>query len=205
MKVESIEVGPIQTNCYLIEDSGELVVVDPGDELYAILDAVGERAIKEVWVTHYHWDHVGALAGLEARRDVTCAMGEVDAAQVEGVSRMGEHDIAHGYPPARVSRLLREGDVVSVGSRDFQVIETPGHSPGSICYYCAEEGVLLAGDTLFAGGRYGRTDFPDGSFEDIVASMRGKLSKLPDETVILSGHGPASTMGRERARNPYLR
>lgn len=205
MKVQNLKVGPIQTNCYLLEDAGELVVVDPGDELHAILDAVGEQQVREIWVTHYHWDHVTALAGLEARRGAPCAMSAVDAEHVDGQTSVGGHDIARGYPAPHVDRLLREGDTVSVGSCEFRVIETPGHSAGSICYYCASENLLLAGDTLFAGGSFGRTDFEDGSFADIVDSMQNKLSSLPDETMILSGHGPRSTMGYERALNPYLR
>lgn len=205
MRVESLKVGPIQTNCYLVEDSGELVIVDPGDELASILRAVGEREIKEIWVTHYHWDHVTALAGLEARRGAPCAMSDTDAGMVDGKTRMEGHDIAQGYPAPHVDRRLHEGDRLAVGSCSFEVIETPGHSPGSVCYWCEAEGVLFSGDTLFAGGNFGRTDFADGSFEDIVGSMRDRLSKLPDETMILPGHGPRSTMKYERAHNPYLR
>lgn len=208
MKVTYLTVGPIQTNCYLLEDAGELVVVDPGDELDSILSAVGGRPVKEIWATHYHWDHICALAGLEAKTGAPCAMSDLDADRVDGQTRMkmsiGQQDIARGFPAPHVDRRLHEGDKLTVGSRTFEVIETPGHSPGSICFWCPEEKLLLCGDTLFAGGSFGRTDFEDGDFDTLVSSMQGKLSKLPDDAKILPGHGPMSQMAYERARNPYL-
>ena len=204
MKVTTVVVGPIQTNCYLVEDAGELIVIDPGDELDMILGALSGRTVTGIVCTHYHWDHVSALAGLAQVTGAPVALSQTDAAKVDGVAVLDGHDIARGAAPAKVTRLLHEGDEVGVGTVSFTVIEAPGHTPGSICLYSEAEHVLFAGDTLFAGGSFGRTDFADGDFPAIVHSMRDKLSLLPDETAILCGHGRPTTMRAERAANPYL-
>lgn len=204
MKLQRVVVGPIQTNCYLLEDAGELVVIDPGDNLERILGAVGERNVSLIVATHGHWDHVGAVAGLQHETGATFAISASDAPKVDGVSRLGEHDVARGFEPMKVGRRLREGDVVNVGSVQLSVIETPGHTPGSICLYCSRQKILFAGDTLFAGGSYGRTDFEDGSFSDIVTSIRRKLARFPDDVVVCCGHGDSSTIGAERALNPLM-
>lgn len=204
MNVDIVVVGPIQTNCYLVEDAGETIVIDPGDDLDAIMERLAGREVREIVCTHYHWDHVSAVAGLQAKTGAPLALSEKDAVHVDGVSQMDGHDIARGYPPAQVTRRLHEGDEVRVGRIVFTVIETPGHTPGSICLYSEGERVLFAGDTLFAGGSYGRTDFADGDFDAIVSSMRGKLSRLYERTAILCGHGEPTNMRVERLLNPYL-
>lgn len=205
MNVQCIVVGPIQTNCYIVEHDGAVLLIDPGDELEHIVRALDGAQPSLIVCTHYHWDHVSAVAGLQQRYGIGLALSERDAEVLDGTSRMGEHDIARSYPPPHVTRRLAAGDGIEVGSRTFTVLETPGHSPGSICLYCAEEQLLFAGDTLFAGGSYGRTDFADGDFAGIVASMQRTLSKLPDDTRVLCGHGAPTSIGAERARNPYLR
>ena len=204
MNIDIVVVGPIQTNCYLVENEGELIVIDPGDDLDLIMDGIGGRVVTEIVCTHRHWDHVSAVAGLQAKTGAPFAISAADAGKVDGLAEVDGHDIARGFAPAHVTRLLHEGDTVQVGSAVFTVIETPGHTPGSICLHCASEGVLIAGDTLFAGGSYGRTDFADGDFDAIVASMRDKLSKLDDATTILCGHGEPTNMRFERMMNPYL-
>ena len=205
MKVRTLVVGPIQENCYLIEDAGELLVVDPGDELERILAAVGQHTVCGIVCTHYHWDHVGAVAGLQATTGAGLALGALDAPRLDGVSSMEGRDIARGHAPAHVTRLLHEGDEVQVGTASFEVIDTPGHTPGGICLHCAAQALLIAGDTLFAGGSFGRTDFADGDFSALVASIHGKLSQLPDATRVLCGHGSPTTIGAERRLNPFLR
>ena len=203
MNIETVVVGPIRTNCYLVEDAGRIVVVDPGDEPERIMDALDRRPVDGIWVTHRHWDHVNALAALEERTRAFASMPAADADAVDGKAVLDGRDIAHGHAPARIERRLEDGDVLQAGDARFEVIATPGHTPGSSCFYCASEGVLLAGDTLFQGGSYGRTDLEGGSFEAIVASM-SRLAALPDVTVILPGHGPRTTMAAERVLNPYL-
>lgn len=205
MNIETCKVGPIQTNCYIVEDGGEVLVIDPGDDLAIINGDIHARFVKEIVVTHAHWDHIGALSGLASITGAPVAMSAADAALVDGVAHQEGHDLDRAYGAPRVNRPLHEGDEVTVGSKTFTVIETPGHSEGSICLYCAEEGVLFSGDTLFSGGRFGRTDFEHGSMEQMVKTLSTKFADIPDAVVVYPGHEGASTMGRERALNPYLR
>ena len=204
LEVETIVNGPLEENCHLLCSGGEVLVVDPGSDADRILGVIDGRPVVSIVCTHYHWDHVGAVAALQDALGTGLAIGELDADRLDGVSSMEGRDIALGHPPAHVTRRLADGDVLSVGDAEFRVISTPGHSPGSICLWCASENLLVAGDTLFSGGRFGRTDFPDGDPRAIVESISGKLSRLPDATRVLSGHGPDSTIGAERRLNPYL-
>ena len=202
MKVETRVVGPIGENCYLVEDCGELIVVDPGDELERIMSGIARRPVKKIVLTHGHWDHIGAAAGLSAKTGARIAAGREDAHAVETCEKECVRSSPYGLPA--VGELLADGDSVNVGFVSFRVIATPGHTPGSICLYSAAQKALFAGDTLFAGGRYGRTDLAGGSFEAICESMREKLAGIPDDVNVYCGHGEPTTMGAERALNPYL-
>ena len=204
MNVETCVVGPIQTNCYIVEDSGETIVIDPGDNCARIVGKLAGRTVKEIVLTHYHWDHVSALSELEEALGAPAAMSALDAEKVDGCSRVSGHDIDRGHGAPHIDRLLREGDEVVVGSCVFEVIETPGHTPGSICLYCAGEKALFAGDTLFSGGRFGRTDFVDGSMEAMVTTLGSKFKDVSGDTVVYSGHERSSTMELERTLNPHL-
>ena len=132
-------------------------------------------------------------------------MSAVDAALVDGVTCQGGHDLDRGHGAPHVDRLLQDGDKVALGSSTFTVIETPGHSEGSICLYCADAGVLFSGDTLFSDGRFGRTDFEHGSMEKMLETLQRKFAHIPDDVIVYPGHEAATTMGRERALNPHLR
>ena len=169
MNVETCKVGPILTNCYIVEDDGRVMVIDPGDALTMIVADIHARPVEQIVVTHAHWDHIGALSGLAEVTGAPVAMSAVDAALVDGVTSQGGHDLDRGHGAPHVDRLLHDGDKVALGSSTFTVIETPGHSEGSICLYCADAGVLFSGDTLFSDGRFGRTDFEHGSMEKICA------------------------------------
>jgi hydroxyacylglutathione hydrolase len=205
MKIDSIAVGPIMTNCYILQDAGQTIVIDPGDDLMRITAQLKAAPIKEIIATHFHFDHVGALSGLEAATGAPAAMSAIDAQRVDGISVMDGHDIDRGSGAPHIDRRLAEGDEVKVGDAVLNVLETPGHSSGSLCLYCASEKALFAGDTLFAGGRYGRTDFPDGSGEAMIQTLQTKFVGIPDDVRVFSGHGRSSTMGEERTLNPYLR
>lgn len=205
MNVETLQVGPIQTNCYIVEDAGETIVIDPGDDLAAIVAGLKGRPVKEVVATHFHWDHVGALSGLAKKTAATVSMSSADADLVDGTASMNGHDLDRGNGAPHVDRRLADGDEVRVGSASLTVIETPGHSRGSICLYCKEHGILFSGDTLFSGGRYGRTDFEGGSMQDMQDTLETCFLGIPDDVVVLPGHEGSSTMGRERALNPYLK
>lgn len=205
MKIDTCVVGPIETNCYIVEDAGETIVIDPGDQPLLIMDALAGREIKEIIVTHYHWDHLSALSALQEATGARAAMSQKDADRVDGVSRLDSFDIDRGHGAPRIDRRLSEGDEVTVGECVFKVIETPGHTPGSICLYCAEQQTLFSGDTLFADGRHGRTDFVDGSQRAMVDTLVNKFIDVSDDTRVYPGHEHSSTMARERRLNPHLR
>lgn len=205
MNVETCKVGPILTNCYIVEDGGKVLVIDPGDDLTMIVADIHARPVEQIVVTHAHWDHVGSLSGLADVTGAPVAMSAADAALVDGVANQDGHDLDRGHGAPHVDRILHDGDELTLGSKVFTVIKTPGHSEGSICLYCAEDGVLFSGDTLFSGGRFGRTDFEHGSMEKMIETLSTKFVDIPDDVIVYPGHEGASTMGRERALNPYLR
>jgi len=205
MAVESLAVGPLQTNCYLVADPGakEAVVIDPGADAPRILDLVRRRGWKVVAVllTHGHFDHVGATA------EVVRATGAPLVAP-RGDERLLGRAPAEGarfglsVPPAALpDRLVGDGDSVKVGGASLRVLGVPGHTPGGMAYLCPAG--LFAGDLLFAGS-VGRTDLPGGDSGALSRSLFAKVLPLPDKTPVYPGHGPATTVGRERRSNPWL-
>jgi glyoxylase-like metal-dependent hydrolase (beta-lactamase superfamily II) len=205
--VKAIPVGITQTNCYLVgcEDTSEGLVVDPGAQGSAIISAI-ERAglaIKYVINTHGHFDHIGANTEVLEATGALLAMHADDLPMF----RLGGGAAFFGLPatPSRDPDLhLEEGQAIEVGNLSFSVLHTPGHSPGSVTLYEREQGVAFDGDVLFAGG-VGRADLPGGNFNTLMCSIRDGLYELPDETVVYPGHGPATTIGRERRSNPWVR
>lgn len=203
-RVEVVRVGGLQENCYLVDDGqGGVVVVDPGDEWDAIRRALAGRPVDVVLVTHFHADHVGALNELVAATGAGWVIGEADAAMLAP----GRASTAHrAFPATEIAtspaRLLKGGEVVEAGELRFSVIGCPGHSKGGVSYHERACGLVFTGDTLFAGS-CGRTDLAGGNGRAIMDSL-ARLSKLPDHTRVLPGHGPASTIGDECEANPYV-
>jgi glyoxylase-like metal-dependent hydrolase (beta-lactamase superfamily II) len=205
---EIFPVGPLQCNCSIIGDevTGEGIVVDPGDNIPQILAAAAKHklAIKQIVITHGHIDHVGGAMQLRAVTGAPILMNQDDYEQ------LGILDIQANWigvaPPGKVEidHSIKQSDEMKVGSLNATVMHTPGHTEGSVCLYFPTEKKLIAGDTLFAGS-IGRTDFPGGSMEKILDSLKGKLMTLPDETVVVPGHGPLTTIGEERENNPFLK
>ena len=191
MKIETIPSGAFATNCYILEDQGTVLILDPTGKPQRILDRLQDRVPAAIILTHGHFDHIGALKNLRAATNARVYIGEADK---DDPSRMC-HDLL------TYTDTYRDGDFVTAGGLRFQVLATPGHTPGSVCLLC--ENVLFSGDTLFAGS-YGRTDFLGGSSQDMAASLK-RLSKLPPETRVLPGHGASSTIEEELRTNPYLR
>jgi len=204
-------VGPIQANCALLgdADAGELVVIDPGEEAERIAERVRTSGLRPTLIvhTHGHLDHVGGTAELFRLLGGKLPIGlhpdEIDLyrnaplqAQMFGLEM--------GAPP-EPDLMLRHGDTVSVGSLELEVRHTPGHSPGGICFVVlGSDGPLaVVGDVLFAGS-IGRTDLMGGSFPVLERSIREQLYTLPDDTRVVCGHGPDTTIGRERATNPFV-
>lgn len=205
MKYELVVVGALETNCYLVYDdeTRECAVIDPGAEHEKIVAAIADLELKPVIVlnTHGHVDHIGANSDIVQKYAVPLAMHAADTDMLK-VSDYIELSLLLGArnSPAP-DRLLSDGDEIAVGRTSLRVLHTPGHTPGSIGF--VQGGVLFSGDTLFCGG-VGRTDLPGGSWKDLERSIRERILTLPEETVVLPGHGPWTTVEQERSSNPFL-
>lgn len=205
MKIVSLTVGPIETNCYVVVDerSGSCMVIDPGGDAGVILDALRkeEANVGKIVLTHAHFDHTGAVAELKEKTGAEVLVGRGDAGLLENPDWMRPRMNPKNAAGIRPDGVLNESDLVKVGELFFKVLETPGHTPGSICLY--REGTLFSGDTLFLEG-VGRTDLPGGSMTDLRDSIAGKLFLLPDDTVVYPGHGETTTIGHEKMHNPFV-
>lgn len=203
MKVQAIVVGLLATNCYLVScpETGEGVVIDPGAGGKRILREIGKSGLHmtEIVITHGHIDHLGAGSGLRKALGVPLSLPEKDLGAYQNPGCGLNLFLGRPAPP---DRLLREGDRICFGKRQLTVLETPGHTRGSISLHGA--GAVFTGDALFAGS-VGRTDLAGGSFELLMGSIRGKLLVLPPPTVVYPGHGPATTIQAEGNTNPFLR
>jgi len=205
--IAALPVGLIQTNCYVVgcEETKEGVVIDPGGHPERILAEV-ERlglTIKYVLNTHAHFDHTDANRAIVAATGAPLALHPEDRRLLQssgGAALFGMR--ADPSPPPDLE--LHDGDELEVGTLRLQVLHTPGHTPGHVCFYEPSEGVLFDGDVLFYRG-VGRTDLPGGSWRQLMSSIQRVLFALPDETVVYSGHGPATTIGEEKRLNPWLR
>jgi glyoxylase-like metal-dependent hydrolase (beta-lactamase superfamily II) len=208
MILETFPVGPLQCNCTILGDeaTGEAIVIDPGDEVTRIHDrlvALGLK-LKQILVTHAHIDHVGGAIRLKRLTGAPILLNENDLPLLQ---LMDQQAAWLGVPTPETAppdERLCEGQQVGLESYPAQVIHTPGHTQGSVCLYLIPLKMIFAGDTLFAGS-IGRTDLPGGNFEQIINSIQSRLLRLPDETRVIPGHGPATTIGLERRNNPFLR
>ena len=200
-----IPLGMLEANCYLVYDAngGDGVVVDPGGDVAPLLREIERQKVtlKAILNTHGHFDHIAGNADL-ARFNVPFAIHPADRDLLTNGGGAAWFGLPEA-PAVNPTLNLTEGFELTVGKLRLRVLETPGHTPGSICLYCPEENALLTGDTLFAGG-IGRTDLPGGDPRALTASL-ARLLTLPPETVIYPGHGPTSTLAQERRHNPWLR
>ncbi len=205
MIVKMLHVGPLQTNCYIAgcEETKEGAIIDPGGDAKAILAEVERLGLKIKYVinTHGHFDHTLANKEVVKATEASLAIHSADAPMLtKGGGALFFGIVGKGSPP--VDTILDEGQVLTLGKIEFTILHTPGHSSGSICLYSEEEGVLFDGDVLFNMGM-GRYDLPGGDYRVLMASIQ-RLLALPDETTVYPGHGPATTIGRERRSNPFL-
>jgi len=204
--IKRFMVGAIETNCYVVScpDTREAVVIDPGDydpSLAAYLEQQ-DLVVKYIINTHSHFDHTG---GNKKVKDATGAPLLIHRAEAGMLPRINLLALMFGLKvdkSPQADGFLAEGDEVKFGNISLNVLETPGHSPGSITLYA--DNVAFVGDTLFAGS-IGRTDLPGGSYDRLIQSITGKIVPLGDDTVVYSGHGPETTVGREKQYNPFLR
>ncbi|MGN6379845.1 MAG: MBL fold metallo-hydrolase [Gaiellales bacterium] len=190
-----LPLGPYQTNCYLVarEGASDAVVVDPGDEPQRVIERLAEHGwtARAILVTHGHLDHIGAVSRVA---EATSAPVYMPAGEADDLRTFGP-------APYEPDVLVEEGDTVAAAGIEFSTYAVPGHTRASIAY--AAEGLLFSGDVLFDGG-VGRSDLAGGDHDTLIASIRKLIEALPPQTVVLSGHGPATTLGREQAVNPFL-
>lgn len=203
-----IPVTPFQQNCTLLwcEATKKGVVVDPGGDLDAIVETIAKAGVtvEQIWLTHGHIDHAGGAAELKERLGVAITGPHRDDAFL--LERLVESGQAYGIEARNVTpdRWLAEGDRLSVGELALEVLHCPGHSPGSVAFVDRSQGFGITGDVLFRGS-IGRTDLPGGDYDTLIRSITEKLLPLGDDLAFICGHGPTSTIGHERATNPFLR
>jgi glyoxylase-like metal-dependent hydrolase (beta-lactamase superfamily II) len=205
MKVIAMEVGNLGTNCYVVycEATGKAAVIDPGGDPQAILAVIAEHKLTVEWIinTHGHADHVLANLSLKEATGAPLLIHQADAEMLNSAQKNLSSFIGGGATCGPADRLLHEGDMIPVGQFDLKVIHTPGHTPGGICLLAGD--VLFSGDTLFAES-IGRTDFPGGSYSQLINSIKEKLMVLDDKVAVRPGHGPETTIGWERKMNSFI-
>lgn len=199
MQIKKLVLGAYEENCYIVvdEDTKEALIIDPGDEGEALVAYVKDLHVKlqGILLTHGHVDHVGAVDHVKEAFQVPAYISEKDMKYIL------QRKTAFG-PVGKVETFLKEGDAFTFAGKPVTIIETPGHSKGSLSFLI--EGVLFSGDVLFQNS-VGRTDLPGGSMEELLHSIKEKLFRLPEETRVMPGHGPETTLGMEKAFNGFLR
>jgi len=203
--IKEIAVGPLMANCFIVgcEKTKEAAVIDPGGDAHRILSAIAasELTVKYIINTHGHFDHVSGNADMKNATDADILIHPLDAPML---GRLSQNAAFFGIsvedsPPC--DQTIEQGETVSFGEVGLKVIHTPGHTPGGISLY--SDGIVFVGDTLFAGS-IGRTDFPGGDYETLISSIQEKLFPLGDDVRVLNGHGPETTIGREKLYNPFV-
>jgi glyoxylase-like metal-dependent hydrolase (beta-lactamase superfamily II) len=204
--IKKLTVGPIMANCFIAgcEETRQAAVIDPGDEVDRILMTLANEKLKVAVIinTHGHFDHVGGNARLKQATGAPLLIHRLDAPMLDQLSAAASQwgMKAENSPPP--DRTIDEGDTVPFGNLVFNVIHTPGHTPGGISLHTGS--TVFVGDTLFAGS-IGRTDFPGGDYATLISSIQGKLFSLGDDVTVFTGHGPETTIGVEKRTNPFAR
>ena len=205
---EILPVGVLQCNCSIIgdEQTHEAMVVDPGAEIGRILELVRKHGltVKQIVITHAHIDHIGGAMKLRAATGAPILMNQADTEQFKILDLQAQWIGMPRVENPVLDQPLGNEDKLRTGNLEATVLHTPGHTEGSVCLYFPAERKLIAGDTLFAGS-IGRTDLPGGDYDKILQSLKGPVMALPDETEVFPGHGPVTTIGEERERNPFLK
>lgn len=207
MTIDSIAVGPLEVNCYLLgcEATGEGVVIDPGGDVGSIAALAARRGltIRLIINTHGHFDHVGGNREAVATFGAPLMIHEADAPMLGLAAEVARRYGLRGENSPEPDSFLEDGAVIPFGECRLTVIHTPGHTRGGCCLYAGEGKLVITGDTLFADS-IGRTDLPGGSHEQLLESIRTRLFTLPDAVAVYPGHGPASSIGHEKRNNPYF-
>ncbi|ASB88378.1 MBL fold metallo-hydrolase [Bacillus sonorensis] len=207
MKWRRMPLGPIQTNAYILSnDDGTCLIFDPGSEAGKLNAYIKEKGLTPlaVLLTHAHFDHIGAVDKVRKEWNIPVYVHENEAEWLTDPSLNGSALLTGQQITAeKADRLIDEENELKIGSFKLQVLFTPGHSPGSVSYYVQEENMIISGDVLFKGS-VGRTDLPGGNHDVLMDSIHKKLLSLPEETLVLSGHGPETDLMTEQEQNPFI-
>jgi hydroxyacylglutathione hydrolase len=205
MHIETITVGPFEMNSYVLvsDDGKECIVIDPGAEINKIVHYIETNKLKPVYIfaTHAHIDHVGFASDMQKKLQVPFYMGEADLPlldSLKGQAAMFNIQVAEKPVP---DSYFTDGRIIKFAGREIKALHTPGHSPGSFSFYI--DGCIFAGDVLFYGS-IGRTDLYKGDYNTLINSIKEKIFTLPDDTIVYPGHGPDTTVGREKKNNPFF-
>ncbi len=203
--IETIVVSPLAVNCFVVGDAQarEAIVIDPGGDARKILTTLERLGVSVTAIvnTHAHFDHVGAVTAVRAATRAPFLLHAEDAMLLQYAQQSAAMFGLAVSQPAPPDKFVQEGDVVTVGALALRVLHTPGHTPGGICLLSDKH--VFVGDTLFQGS-IGRTDLPGGDYATLMQSIHTKLLPLPDDTVVYTGHGPATTIGAEKKMNPFV-
>jgi len=203
-EVHTLVVGQLQTNCYILKSGNEAIIVDPGDEPERILKFINGISVtqRRIVATHTHFDHVLGVDGIRKATKAPFLIHQDDLPMLESMqSRVRQFMGFEVPPPPKVDGYLEDGEFLNLGDETIRILHTPGHSPGSISL--SGDGYVLTGDALF-NQSIGRTDLPGGDLETLIRSIRERLFKLDDETIVYPGHGPETTIGDEKLANPFV-
>ncbi len=203
-EIHTLVLGQLQTNCYIIQEEQEAIVIDPADEperIIRMLKSINSKP-SVIIATHTHFDHVLGIDGLRRQTGARFLIHREDLPMLESMQdRMQRFMGLQGPPPPKIDGYLKEGDIFKIGQEKLEVLHTPGHSPGSISL--KGEGYVMTGDALF-NQSIGRTDLPGGNMKTLVKSITEKLFTLDDDTIVYPGHGPETTIGDEKLANPFV-
>ncbi len=204
MNIKTLAVGPIMANCFIVgcKNTKEAVVIDPGADTDRILMALADAGltVKYLLNTHGHFDHVGGNKKMKDATGADLMIHEKDAPMLELIEASATSWGLDGENSPPPDKTIADGDVIEFGEKSLKVFHTPGHSPGGVSFYT--EGYVFVGDTLFQGS-IGRTDLPGGDYGTLITSIKDKLFVLDDDTQVFTGHGPVTTIGREKRYNPF--
>lgn len=204
VKIHTLVVGRLQTNCYVLQSGSTAFIVDPGDEPERILRFLNDIAVDPVQIiaTHSHFDHVLGVEAIQRGLNIPFLIHVDDLSLLQSMqSRVRQFMGLEVSSPPKVDSFLKDGDTLNIGGETMKVLHTPGHSPGSISL--SGRGYVLTGDALF-NQSIGRTDLPGGNLKSLIRSIRERLFRLDDDTIVYPGHGPETTIGDEKLANPFV-
>ena len=207
LSLQKFTVGPLMENCYLLADeiTHEAVLIDPGDEPEHLLTALETQnlSLQAIWLTHAHFDHIGAVDGIVAKHSVPVYLHPHDKPLYENAYKAAQLWEIPFVQPFAATIDLHDEQVLNLSNAEVHCLYTPGHAPGHMAFYIPDQGLLFAGDALFQGS-IGRTDLPMGNHSQLIESIKTRLLILPDDTAVYPGHGDTTSIGLEKVYNPFL-